>query len=152
MSKPQLVWLIIRLAGVYFAYLALVSFFGLVGTLPGLYTLPKIDTDQKNANVASRPSPVIQVQPITPDGVYNPMATPGSTPAKEDESITEKFTAENVKDFAWFLVVTVLYGVAAWYLIRDGRVLYDVLNREEPNGLRRETPEVTTLNLSDEQN
>lgn len=152
MNKYQVIWLLIRLAGVYFAYLALIAFFGLVGSIPALFTLPKIDADNKNANVAVNTNPTLRVQPISPNINYNaPEAVENS--GKPEDSITAKFRGENVKDFLWFLVLTAIYGAAAWYLLKDGRILYGVLNREEPHGLVREKEaEVTSLNLSDKQN
>jgi len=152
MNKYQVVWLIIRLAGVYFAFLTLVTFFGLVGSIPALFTLPKIDAGPKNANVSMPLNAPIRVQPISPNGNYNaPESADQKT--KADESITDKFKGENVKNFAWFLILTAIYGAATWYLLRDGRILYAVLNREEPHGLTKEKEaEVTTLNLSDKQN
>jgi hypothetical protein len=153
MNKYQVIWLIIRLAGVYFAYLTLVTFFGLVGSVPALFTLPKIDaTNPKNANVSTTPqNPTLRVQPISPNANTNAPET-AENKEKTDESITDKFKGENVKTFAWFLILTVIYGAAAWYLLRDGRVLYGVLNREKPHALTREKEaEVTTLNLSDKQ-
>jgi hypothetical protein len=152
MNKYQVIWLIIRLVGVYFAYLTLVSFLGFIGAIPALFTLPKIDANTKNANVASSQNPSIRVQPIPPNGNYN---APESTENKEksEESITDKFKGENVKIFVWFLILTGFYGAAAWYLLRDGRVLYDVLNREKPHASTKEKEsEVTSLNLSDKQN
>ncbi len=145
--------MIIRLVGVYFAYLTLVSFLGLVSAVPALFTLPKIDANTKNANVAvSQPNTPIRVQPISPNGNYNTSEN-AENKEKSDESITDKFKGENVKNFVWFLILTAIYGVAAWYLLRDGRVLYDVLNREKPHASTREKEsEVTSLNLSDKQN
>ena len=159
MNKYQVVWLIIRLAGVYFAYLTLVTFFGLVGSIPALFTLPKIDTNPKNANVSTMPqngtnpaNPTYRVQPVSPNLNANSSESPENG-GKTDESITDKFKGENVKTFAWFLVFTAIYGAAAWYLLRDGRILYDVLNREAPDSLIKEKEaEVTQLNLSDKQN
>jgi hypothetical protein len=156
MNKYQVIWLIIRVAGVYFAYLALVAFLGLVGSIPALFTLPKIDANTKNANVAVNQNPTFRVQPISPNPNYNVSETVDNSDKnsdKKDESITDKFKGENVKTFAWFLILTAIYGAAAWYLLRDGRILYAVLNREEPHGLIKEkTEEVTQLNLSDKQN
>jgi hypothetical protein len=154
MNKHQVVWLIIRLIGVYFAYLTLISLFGLIGSIPALFTLPKIDTDAKNANVSATPSnPTIRVQPISPGGNYNSNSNTENAEKTDGDSITAKFKGENVKNFVWFLILTALYGFAAWYLLRDGRILFEVLNREEPHGLVKEKEaEVTTLNLSDKQN
>ena len=153
MNKYQVVWLIIRLAGVYFAYLTLVTFLGLLGSIPALFTLPKIDANPKNANVSTMPqNPTTRVQPVSPNINANvPDGTENG--GKTDESITDKFKGENVKTFAWFLIFTAIYGAAAWYLLRDGRILYAVLNREEPHGLiKGKEAEVTQLNLSDKQN
>jgi hypothetical protein len=153
MNKYQVIWLIIRIVGVYFAYLTLVSFLGLVGAIPALFTLPKIDVGTKNANVSvNQPNMPTRVQPISPNGNLN---APENAESKEksDESITDKFKGENVKNFLWFLILTGFYGAAAWYLLRDGRVLYDILNREKPHAASKEKePEVTSLNLSDKQN
>jgi septal ring-binding cell division protein DamX len=152
MNKQQVVWLIIRLVGVYFAYLTIVSLLGLVGAIPALFTLPKIEANTKNANVAANSNSTFRVQPISPNGNSN-TAESTETNGKTDESITDKFKGENFKTFAWFLILTIFYGVAAWYLLRDGRVLFDILNREKPDGFSKEkNAEVTTLNLSDKQN
>ncbi|MBK7704327.1 MAG: hypothetical protein IPN69_03345 [Acidobacteria bacterium] len=148
MNKSQVIWLIIRLFGVYLAYLALVSFFGLVGSIPALFTLPKLDAPNKNANVSS-PTPIRSAQ-INPTGGFETYEDPTQpkTDKKDDDSITAKFKGENVTNFLWFLIVTAIYVVAAWYLLRDGRILFSVLNRERPDGPEKERePEVTTLNL-----
>ncbi len=147
MNKSQVIWLIIRLFGVYLAYLALFSFFSLVGSIPALFTLPKLDAPNKNANVSS-PMPMRPTQ-ISPNGFgVNEDPTQPKTEDKNEESITAKFKGENVTNFLWFLIVTALYGALAWYLLRDGRILFAVLNRERDDGptIERE-PEVTTLNL-----
>ena len=151
MNKYQVVWLIIRLAGVYFAYLTLAAFFGLLGAVPALFTLPKIDTEKKNANIAVNTNPTYRVQPISPNANNNgnEAADPNQ---KTEDSITAKFKGDNVTNFLWFLILTALYGAAAWYLLKDGRILYGVLSREEPQGLKKEKEaEVTSLNLSDKQ-
>jgi septal ring-binding cell division protein DamX len=153
MNKYQVIWLIIRLAGVYFAYLAIFTLLGLLGSIPALFTLPKIDaTNPRNANVAANSNPTFRVQPISPDGNYNANGNAENN-GKTDESVTAKFKGENVTNFLWFLIMTALYGAAAWYFLRDGRILYGILNREEPHGLAKEKEaEVTQLNLSDKQN
>ncbi|MBS1796562.1 MAG: hypothetical protein JSS81_22200 [Acidobacteria bacterium] len=152
MNKYQVIWLIIRLAGVYFAFLTLVSFFGLVGSVPALFTLPKIDVPgNKNANVSTVP-PAIPVRPIQPVSPNANLPEGVENKDKTDESITDKFKGENVKNFVWFLILTGFYGAVTWYLLRDGRALYNILNREKPpeSGKTKEA-EVTTLNLSDEE-
>ena len=149
MNKYQVIWLIIRLAGVYFAFLTLVTFLGLLGSIPALFTLPKIDAGSKNTNINAPQNPTLRVQPITPN--INGGAPDGAE-NKPGESVTDKFKGDNVTNFLWFLMMTAVYGAAAWYLLRDGRILYAVLNREEPHGIVKEKEaEVTTLNLSDKQ-
>lgn len=155
MNKYQVIWLIIRLAGVYFAYLTLAAFLGLVGSIPALFTLPKIDVDKKNANsnVAVNTNPTYRVQPISPNMNSNSLETADGNAAKPGDSITAKFKGENVTNFLWFLILTAFYGAATWYLLKDGRILYGILNREEPHGLKtkQKEAEVTSLNLSDKQ-
>lgn len=154
MNKYQVVWLLIRLAGVYFAYLTLLTFLGLVGSIPALFTLPKIDVNSKNANVAVNSNPAFKVQPISPNGNYGAPETVETSKEKTDENITDKFKGDNVKNFVWFLFFTAIYGAAAWYLLKDGKILYDVLNREAPDKSLKQgkEAEVTSLNLSDKQN
>lgn len=154
MNKHQVIWLLIRLVGVYLAFLTLVTLFGLFGSIPALFTLPKLDVNNnKNANVSTMPqNPPIQVQPVQPIYGANSNSQNSNTQTNPNEdSITAKFKGENVKNFAWFLVMTLIYGAITWYLLRDGRILYDVLNREEPQGIKEKEAEVTTLNLSDKQ-
>lgn len=134
------------------SYLTLLSFLSLLGSVPALFTLPKLDVNNKNANVPTNSNPPIRVSPVSPDGNFKTNENHVNDKSDED-SITAKFTGENVKNFAWFLFLTAVYGIASWYLLRDGRILFEVLNREEPHGLEREKePEVTTLNLTDKQN
>lgn len=152
MNKYQVIWLIIRLMGLYFAYLTLVTLLGLLGSIPALFTLPKIDANPKNANVAFNQNPTIRVQPITPNANYDAPETPTDGAAKTDESITGKFKGENFTNFLWFLIMSGIYGAAAWYLLRDGRFLYAILNREQPHTIAKgKEAEVTTLNLSEKQ-
>jgi hypothetical protein len=154
MNKYQVIWLLIRLVGAYFAYLTLLAVLGLLGSIPALFTLPKIDaTSPKNANVSTiSQNPPIRVQPISP-GINSNTSDGMENGGKIDEGITDKFKGENVKTFVWFLILTAIYGAAAWYLLKDGRILYGILNREEPHGLIKEKEaEVTQLNLSDKQN
>lgn len=152
MNKYQVIWLLIRLAGVYLAFLTLATFFGLLGAIPALFTLPKIDANPKNANIAVNQNQPIRVQPISPNFGNSNAPETVENKEKTGESLTDKFRGENVKNFAWFLILTAVYGAAAWYLLRDGRILYAVLNREKPDAPTKEKEkEVTTLNLSDEQ-
>lgn len=154
MNKHQVVWLIIRLAGVYCAFLAVMTFFSLVGSVPPLFTLPKIDVPNKNANVPgmtpTMPTPRPMPPGFGPNGM-DPQTSETPKTDKNEESITDKFKSENFKNFIYYLFLTLIYAAATWYLLRDGRILYSVLSHEEPLGLKAaKEPEVTTLNLGQE--
>lgn len=151
MTKHQVIWLIIRLFGVYCAYLTLVTLFGLLGSIPALFTLPKLDTNNRNANISQPMSPT-RVQPISPTGNYDVDDAGGKTDKKDGESVTDKFKAENFTTFLSFLLLTGIYGALTWYLIGRGKFLFEILDREATAGEEKEKePEVTTLNLSDKQ-
>jgi hypothetical protein len=148
MNKSQVIWLIIRLFGVYFAYLTLITFFGLVASIPALFTLPKLDAPNKNPNVSSPGFPRSDPTSLNP---YEDPTQPKSE-KKDDDPITGKFKGENFTNFLWFLVMTAIYGFVGWYTLRDGLILFAALNRERPEGSEKERePEVTTLNLSDQE-
>lgn len=154
MNKYQAIWLIIRLAGVCCAFMAIMTFFSLVGSIPGLFSLPKIDVGTKNSNVSNAPQPVMPVvrpQPGFPNA--NSMPDTDDAKAKDGDSITAKFTTEGVKTFGWNLLMAIIYFAITWYLLRDGRLIFALLNREEPIGLstRQKEAEVTSLNLTDQQ-
>ena len=52
MTKRELVWLLIRLAGVYFAYLTVITFFTMISSGWGLvFAPPKLDVPTANTIV-----------------------------------------------------------------------------------------------------
>ncbi len=65
----------------------------------------------------------------------------------ETNAPADKAKSEAFKLIFWFVLLIGLYGVAGWYLIRDGKYLFAVLNREEANGEEKQVPQVTSLNL-----
>lgn len=140
MSKQQLAWLLVRVAGVYFAYCALVSFVPLGASVPDLFTLPKLD---KKAEI---PVPFDPSKPMP--GIGQPAPTPEVT--KEQEAAEKEFRAASLKKFLINLGKSIFFLLLAWYFIRDGRVIFEVLSREEPFGLKKDEEEVTALNLSDD--
>ncbi|HEX8734727.1 MAG TPA: hypothetical protein VF721_05340 [Pyrinomonadaceae bacterium] len=89
MTKREIVWLIVKLIGVYFLYEAVASALSLVGSI---FTL---------ISIAGRY--------LGEDDKYN-------------------FS----KIIAWTIGVMFFYGWIGWYLIKDGRLLFALLNREEP--------------------
>lgn len=136
MTKRNVVWLITKLIGVYFAYWTIVAVFVLIASIYTYISLPSpprfARTD--NANSAQPVSPSFPGNPANVINPANPAApTTGASPAvAKPETPAEKAKNDALKQLLWDLLQTILYGLAAWYLIKDGRFLFGVLNREEP--------------------
>jgi hypothetical protein len=139
MTKRELVWLIIRLVGVYFGYLTIVSLFSVIWLLPALiFTPPDIKTTQK-------PGAEMPVQGA-PTGINE--ALPNSNRQTGNAAVnTEETASENVKNFLWNLLSSFIYGAVGFYLLRDGRLFFVLLMREDLPETKESEPEVTTLNL-----
>lgn len=140
MTKKEVVWLVIRIFGVYFAYLALVSLFTIFAAIPSLIFTPVLNDPAANKQV-----PATRVQPVSVnESVNSPME-----PAMENNSdiVARKDNSEAVKIFLWYVFLTVIYGAVGWYLLRDGRLFYFLLMREEIVKKSEPEPEVTSLNL-----
>lgn len=90
MTKREIVWLIVKLIGVYFIYEAAMSAWNLIATI---FTLIAVSNKYTGA----------------------------------DE------TRNFLKLMAWALAMTIFYVWIGWYLIKDGRLLFQILNREEPS-------------------
>ena len=140
-SKKEIVWFVIRLIGLYFAYLTIVSLFSVIATAPALIFMPPALDTAPNSNTAVTNT---RVQPLPYN--TNPIAEP--TPQTKTETIASgKDRSEIVKTFLWYIFLTAIYGVIGWYLLRDGRLFYALLMREDLIKKREAEPEVTTLNL-----
>lgn len=145
MTKRELVWVLIRLAGIYFAYLAVITFFTMIGSGWSLiFAPPKLDVPETNTN-RSVAIPGI-VQPVPYDINGNPAANPSvnnTTPEKTED----KTKREAVMKLVWSVVLTLIYGGIGFYFLRDGRVLFALLMHEDSEKKKKSEPEVTTLNL-----
>ena len=141
MNKKEIVWLTIRLIGLYFAYLTIVSLFSVIGFAPALIFVPPALDTPSNANTTVQNTRV-QTLPYN----VNPIGEPPPKPNTETAA-SDKDRSEIVKIFLWYIFLTVIYGVVGWYLLRDGRLFYALLMREEVIKKREAEPEVTTLNL-----
>lgn len=140
MNKKEVVWLIIRLIGVYFAYLAVVSILSLFGSIYSYASLPNPTPSPKSAAETSRTRP-------TPPPVNSPAETDAPVTKAETDTSIEKAKSEAFKLIFWFVLSSVIYGLAGWYFIRDGKYLFVILNKEEANAEEKEIPQVTSLNL-----
>lgn len=141
MTKKEVVWLLIRMFGVYFAYLAIVSLFAVFAVLPSLIFTPVINSPA-NANTQI---PATKVQPVPFNGSSDLPNEP--VPDTTSASVEPKENSEAVKTFLWYILLTFIYGAVGWYLLRDGRLFYFLLMREEVIKKSEPEPEVTSLNL-----
>lgn len=140
MTKKELVWLLIRAAGVYFGYLTIVSILSVITLLPALIFAPP---DLRTAQNTNSGIPVTEI----PASYNINGAIPGDAQPKVGAEQTDETASENVKNFLWNLVLSIIYGAVAFYLLRDGRLFYFLLMKEESAETKQAEPEVTTLNL-----
>ena len=142
MTKKEVVWLIIRLIGVYFAYLTVVSFLSIIGSIYNYASLPAPTPTPRANTEATRTRPA---QPPLINNQETELPAPVRT---EIDAVGEKTRSEAFKMIFWFVFLTVLYGLLSWYLIRDGKYLFAVLLREDKNPEEeKKEPQVTSLNL-----
>lgn len=143
MTKRDLVWLLIRLAGVYFAYLAVITFFTTINSGWGLiFAPPKLDIPNANSN---KTVAIPGIQPAPYDPNMNPaLPTPNNNETLGPE---DKVRRETIMSLVGLVVLTLIYGGIGFYLLRDGRLFYLILMREETEKKKDAEPEVTTLNL-----
>ena len=137
MNKREVIWLIVRLTGVYLAYLTIVALFSVIGSASALISAssqtPVVKPDNENIRVL--PTPL----PMKPE--------PDTAAAVKPDSTAEKLKSEAFKDLLFHIFLTVLYGAVGVYLIKNGRILFDILNNEASSSRKEADPAVTTLDL-----
>jgi hypothetical protein len=131
MNKREVVWLIVRLMGVYFAYLAVISVFTLVGSVSMLYSL------------SSDGTAVTKAEPEFNRAVPNAVPPPSKVETPAEKAKNEAFKAMLLNIF-----LTALYAGVSFYLIAKGTILFNILNKEqEPTSQRVKESTVTTIKL-----
>jgi hypothetical protein len=136
MNKREVVWLIIRLIGLYFAYSAVVAIFTLASAGYGLYSLSsatRSDSDVSHSATSGASS--------LSRGDSEPKTTVKADPA------AEKLKNEAFRALLLDLLLVAVYGGLGFYLIAKGGILFRVLSNEASAERRREEETVTTLNL-----
>jgi hypothetical protein len=144
MNKREVVWLIVKLIGVYFIYLSVVSAFSLISSVSTLYSVSsQISTTKPDAN--STASPV-----ITPDSLPGRPPVPSNKTNEKPvvDASQKKLADEAIKNVLFYVFLTILYGATGFYLIKDGRILFILLNQEER--IVTETKEINSLGIFDE--
>ena len=134
MNKREVVWLIVRLIGVYFVYCSLFSVFTLASAVTTLYSTSG-DAKSGNENTA-----------VIAPGIPAMQGGPNS-PAQRPDPSAEKGQSDAFKSLLLYIFLSGLYGAAAFYLIRRGDILFNVLNNESLPGRKEKDPTVTTLRL-----
>src|SRR5688572_15965490 len=134
MYKREIVWLIVRLIGLYFAYCALVSIFSLAGAVSALYSASPGDTNS-NSNTS-----------VTAPG-FPPMQQNPNSPAKPADPVNEKAQSDALKSLLLYIFLTGFYGAAAFYLLKRGDFLFHILNSENLPQRKEKDPTVTSLRL-----
>lgn len=136
MNKREIVWLIVRLIGVYFAYLAVVSVFTVVGSISAFYSLnaesakPEIDVTTK----------------VAPAGIPPGRVENEPKPSVKNDPLAEKAKSEAFKLLLLNILLTGLYGGVGFYLITKGSLLFNLLDREDAAHRSKESS-VTTIKL-----
>jgi len=64
------------------------------------------------------------------------------------DAASKKIRDEAVKDILWYVFLTAFYGAIAFYLIRDGRLLFALLSRE--GRIVSDTKEINSLGIFDD--
>jgi len=145
MNKREAIWLIVKLIGVYFFYLAFVSLFGLISSVSALYsaTPEQISSTKTDINIAVSPVPAS-------DGFSSKQPSYANKNAEKSglDPASKKVKDEAIKTILWYIFLTGLYGAIAFYLIIDGQILFAVLNRE--GKLISETKEINSLGIFDD--
>lgn len=138
MNKREVVWLIIRLIGVYFAYTAVVTVFALASSLFAFYNL--------SADSASTVKPDTENVKNVPGMPNMRPETPEVKPAVKGDPAIEKQKSDAFKSILLYFLLTGIYGGLAFYLIAKGNRFYRILAKEAA-APRQEEDKVTTLRL-----
>ena len=144
MNKREVVWLIVRLIGVYISYCAVVTAFTLAASIWMLFSVPAKTTPGVNAELDSR------VEPVNIPGITGPGGRPEPTPrtAARPNPAEEEAKREVFKLILWNLFLTVVQGGIGVYLLIYGRILFNILMRENQAAEKEREPESILLNLT----
>ena len=133
MYKREIVWLIVRLLGLYCAYCALVTLFGLAGVVSSYSSSGAAPNGNTNVTV-----------PVT----GFPGVSQGANPTvKPTDPAADAAQTQAVKDLLKHLFLLALYGAAGFYLLKKGDFLFHLLNSENLPQRSKKDPTVTTLKL-----
>ena len=144
MNKREVVWLIVRLIGLYLSYLGIVALFSLVSaiwTIASMPTAPKSSETEANRIMPEQPAGFPSINPPTPAQ---------RTPARPQDPASDAAKRAAFMEILWYVFLTLLQGGIGIYFLFWGGILFNLLNREnKPGEVREREPESILLNLSD---
>ena len=143
MNKREVVWLIVKLIGVYVAYLAIISAFSLISSVSTVYSVSS-ELSSTKSDAGSTPSPVIAPENFP----AKPPVSANKTNEKPLDASQKKLADDAIKSVLFYIFLTALYGALGFYLIKDGRILFMLLNREEI--IVVENKEINSLGIFDD--
>jgi hypothetical protein len=145
MNKREVVWLIVRLIGVYISYCAVVTAFTLAASIWMLFSVPSKTTPGVNQEVESRLEPS-GIPGITSGPNGRPEPTPRT--ATRPDPAADEAKREAFKHVLWNLFLTLVEGGIGVYLLIYGRILFNILMRENQAAEKEKEPESILLNLT----
>lgn len=118
MNKRQTVWLIVRFIGICFIFFAIVTLFGGISeyfSSGSAGSATKLNTNTARPQI---PTPQI-VNPALP------------VAKSESEKADDKLKSDALKGLFWQIFLALIYGGIGFYLIRNGKILFTTLIRED---------------------
>ena len=157
MNKREVVWLIVRLIGLYFAYTAIVALFGVAGAVWMIFSVPGAKTGEIHdvgTNLApttydsrEQPGAIPGIQPAPPRGAADGAQ---KNAANKSDPAADAAKREIFKLILWYVFLLLLEGGVGYYLLFHGGLLFNILVRENKPGERKEKePESILLNLTE---
>jgi hypothetical protein len=151
MNKREVTWLITRLIGAYFGYLAIVALFTLGSTVWMIFSVPsdkgvELSTQVAPTSFSEQPGGIPGIQEPTP----RPRVETAPRNANKPDTAADEARRIIFKRILWDLLVFLLLGGVAYYLLFQGGLFFNILMREKDPGKPREKePESILLNLSE---
>lgn len=152
MNKREVVWLIVRLIGLYLCYSAIIAAFTLASAIWAFIGLPSKPgapgAETEISRQAENPPGISGFSPQGPNAQpensrRQPQANRPADPAA-DEARRAVF-----KEVLWALLLTVIQSGIGFYLLIYGGLLFNILMRENQSALREKEPESILLNLTE---
>jgi hypothetical protein len=146
MKKREVVWLIVRLIGVYLVYMALVSVFSAIGAGSALYSLSGSQSGVRTEDAQTKNTTALMT-PLPLPGMSAQQTVKEPAPAERSDTSTEKQKTEAFKNLLFYLFLTAIYGASGIYLVRNGLMMFNILSSETSVSRKESDPAVTTLDL-----